>query len=284
MKLVTWNTQSCKGLDGKASPERIVEHARTLADFDVLCLQEVADHYTGLTGAFDADQPAAIAALLPGFHLFFGPSVDEFAPDGTRRRFGNLVATRLPVAQVQHHPLPFPADAGTESMPRMCTVVTVRDPKHGPVRIMSTHLEFYSPLQRLAQAHALRALHLEYAALAASPPKVVDDGSPTGPKQHTAEAILCGDFNAHERTAEYAVLTGLSERGTLWDAWRLVHADAPHDPTFCVHEQKYMPRPVTFDFVFVSDGLKDWVRRVEVDAATRASDHQPVVVELAAPG
>ena len=80
MKLVTWNTQSCKGLDGKASPERIVEHARTLADFDVLCLQEVADHYTGLTGAFDADQPAAIAALLPGFHLFFGPSVDEFAP------------------------------------------------------------------------------------------------------------------------------------------------------------------------------------------------------------
>jgi endonuclease/exonuclease/phosphatase family metal-dependent hydrolase len=132
MRLVTWNTQSCKGLDDSVSPGRIVEHARALADFDVLCLQEIADGYTDLTGKAEPDQPAAIAALLPGFRVFFGPAVDEFGRDGKRRRFGNLVATRLPVAQVQHHPLPFPPDPGTESMPRMCTVVTVLDPRLGP--------------------------------------------------------------------------------------------------------------------------------------------------------
>ena len=51
------------------------------------------------------------------------------------------------------------------------------------------------------------------------------------------------------------------------------------DP-FCVHAQKYLPAAVAFDFFFVTDGLRDRVRRVEVDGATRASDHQPVLLEL----
>jgi endonuclease/exonuclease/phosphatase family metal-dependent hydrolase len=259
MKLVTWNTQECKGIDGKVSCKRIVEGARKLADFDVLCLQEISD-------------PDQIEKLLPGFQVFFGAAQDTFE-DGKRQRFGNLVATRLQVAQVQHHALPFPADAGTESTPRMCTVVTVIDPRLGPVRIMTTHLEFYSKRQRLAQAHALRALHLEYFDQAQSPPE--------GAKQLTAEAILCGDFNSHPRTAEHAAVAETSERSTLWDSWNLMHGNQPHAPTFCVHEQKYLPQPVAFDFVFVTDGLKPHVRRLDVDEATQASDHQPVVLELA---
>ena len=42
MKLLTWNTQWCCGLDGVVSPQRIVDGARQLSDFDVLCLQEIA--------------------------------------------------------------------------------------------------------------------------------------------------------------------------------------------------------------------------------------------------
>jgi len=91
MKLVTWNTQWCCGLDGVVSPRRIVEQARCLADFDVLCLQEIAQGYDALAGA-PGDQPAQLAALLPGFALFFGAAVDEFGADGGRRRFGNLDA------------------------------------------------------------------------------------------------------------------------------------------------------------------------------------------------
>jgi endonuclease/exonuclease/phosphatase family metal-dependent hydrolase len=280
MKLVTWNTQSCKGIDGQVNCRRILEHARALADFDVLCLQEIAQHYPGLTGAVDADQPAAIAALLPGFHVFFGAAVDEFAREGSRRRFGNLVATRLPVAQVQHHVLPYPADPGEESMPRVCTVVTVLPPDGRPLRVMGTHLEFYSKLQRLSQARALRTLHLEYFEQAQSPPKPADDSEPGGPKRHTADAILCGDFNCGPGSPEHAAMTGTSGRSALWDCWPLLHGKAPYPPTFCVHEQKYLPRPVAFDFVFVSGGLKERVRRLEVDGATRASDHQPVLLEL----
>lgn len=53
-------------------------------------------------------------------------------------------------------------------------------------------------------------------------------------------------------------------------------------PTFCVHEQVYLPQPIACDFVFVSEGLRDRVAQVRVDSATRSSDHQPVMLALAA--
>ncbi|PZP65302.1 MAG: endonuclease, partial [Delftia acidovorans] len=51
MQILTWNTQWCLGLDGRTDPERIVAHALSMADIDVLCLQEIAVHYPGLQGA-----------------------------------------------------------------------------------------------------------------------------------------------------------------------------------------------------------------------------------------
>jgi endonuclease/exonuclease/phosphatase family metal-dependent hydrolase len=279
MKLVTWNTQWCCGLDGVVSPERIVQGARALADFDVLCLQEIAVNYPRLAGGAGHDQPGQLARLLPGYQLFHGAAVDEFE-GGERRRFGNLIATRLPVAQVQHHPLPYPADAGVRSMPRMCTVVTLQDPQLGWVRVMTTHLEYYSKVQRMAQACALRDLHLAYCAQAEAPPQESDDGSPFQSKAHTTQAILCGDFNLEPSEPEYAELTRASPQGTLWDSWRLLHGDAPHDPTFRLFDRRYGPEPVACDFVFVSDALQARVRTLAIDAATQASDHQPVMLEL----
>ena len=280
MNLVTWNTQWCCGLDGIVSPERIVRTARALADFDVLCLQEVAQGYDGLPGA-PGDQPAQLQALLPNFEVFFGAAVDEFAPDGRRMRFGNLIATRLPVAQVQHHALPWPADGGVRSMPRMCTVVTVRDPQLGALRVMTTHLEYYSEAQRMAQAKALRALHVEACAQAAAPPLVDPaDASPFGAKPHTPHAILCGDFNLPPGAPEHVAIQAPFGSSRLHDAWPLVHGTAPHAPTFRLFDRTYGPDPVACDFVFVSDALAPRVRRIEVDAQTQASDHQPVLILL----
>lgn len=274
MKLVTWNTQWCRGVDGVVSPQRIVAGARHLADFDVLCLQEIAVNYPGLPGNPGHDQPALLRELLPGFQLFFGAAVDEFA-GGERRQFGNLVATRLPVAQVQHHPLPYPADDDVPSMPRMCTVVTVQDPGLGPVRVMTTHLEYYSGPQRLAQARALRDLHLQACAHAAAPPRAAFDGSPFQAKVHTADAILCGDFNLAAADPDYPVLAD-----ELADAWRVLHGDVPQPPTFRVHESEDGKAPMACDLIFVSQGLKDRVRRIDIDGASQASDHQPVMVAL----
>lgn len=275
MKLVTWNTQWCCGTDGVVSPERIVDGARAMCDFDVLCLQEISANYPGLAGNPGHDQPALLRELLPGFQVFFGAAVDEFNADGQRRQFGNLVATRLPVAQVQHHALPWPADGGVRSMPRMVTVVTVKDPALGPVRVMTTHLEYYSKSQRMAQARALRDLHIQACGHAAAPPAPSDDGSPFETRLHTANAILCGDFNLGSGDPEYPVL---AER--LHDSWRLLHGELPQPPTFRVYDRTYGPEPVACDFVFVSDGLKDRVLRLDIDGITQVSDHQPVAVEL----
>lgn len=282
MKLVTWNTQWCCGLDGVVSPRRIVEEARALADFDVLCLQEVSQGFDGLRGK-PGDQPAQLAALLPAFQCFFGAATDEVGPDGRRQRFGNLVATRLPVARVQHHPLPWPADPSVESMPRMCTVVTVVSPLLGAVRVMTTHLEYYSAPQRLAQARALRALHDEACALAAAPPMASDEG-PFRSKVHTPLAVLCGDCNAGPADAAIAAIVsgdGPSATHAFRDAWPLVRGGEPHAPTFRLFDHTYGDNPESYDFVFVSAALAAFVRKIGVDLQTRASDHQPVVVEFA---
>ena len=60
-----------------------------------------------------------------------------------------------------------------------------------------------------------------------------------------------------------------------------MHGERPQPPTFCAHEL-YSPdsKPVACDFVFVSDELARRVSSVEVDSATRLSDHQPVVVTI----
>ena len=281
MNLVTWNTQWCCGLDGAVSPQRIVDGARALADFDVLCLQEIAQGYERVQGA-PGDQPAQIAAVLPGYQCFFGAAIDEFQRDGKRQRFGNLIATRLPVARVLHHALPWPADGGVRSMPRMVTVVTVIDPAIGPLRVMTTHLEYYSASQRLAQAQALRALHDEQCAMAAAPPEESDDGSPFQSKVHTPHAVLCGDFNAVASDAAVGAITASPSNSAhaFRDAWPLAHGNEPHAPTFRVFDRTYGPQPMACDFVFVSAGLAPRVRRVEVDLQTRASDHQPVLVEF----
>lgn len=289
MKLVTWNTQWCCGLDGVVSPQRIVDGARAMGDFDVLCLQEIASGFGAMAGS-PGDQPAELQALLPGFQLFFGAAVHDFdADDGRPMRFGNLIATRLPVAHVQHHVLPWPADPSVTSMPRMCTVVTLTSPELGPLRVMTTHLEYYSPAQRLAQARALRALHKEACEQAAAPP--VDDfpGSPFRPKRHTPQAILCGDFNTPASDPAYdaiqqpftdPALSAQAPALRFQDAWPLAHPERPHDPTFRLFDRTYGPDPMACDFVFVSDELAPRVRRVEVDLQTRASDHQPVLLEI----
>lgn len=282
MKLITWNVQWFCGLDELVSVERVLREARAMADFDVLCLQEVAVNYPLLAGDAGFDQVARLRELLPGFELFFGAAVDELGRNGQRQRFGNLIATRLPVAQVQHYPLPYPADGGVRSMPRICSSATVLTAL-GPVRVMTSHLEFYSCRQRMAQALALRDLHAQACSQAAQPPQADESGAPFQSKVHSAGAILCGDFNFETSNAEYACIQAppaAPDTSPLTDAWRLVHGDTPHAPTFRLFDRRYGPEPICCDFVFVSEDLTPRVKSLEVNTQTRASDHQPVLLEL----
>ena len=300
MKLITWNVQWFCGIDDVVSVERVVNEAQAFAGpggFDVICMQEVAVNYPGLPGGAAFDQPAALRELLPGYQVFFGAAVDEFTAAG-RQQFGNLIATRLPVLQMQHHALPYPADAtpgGVRSMPRMATCVTVQDPALGPLRLYSTHLEFYSRPQRMAQLEALRGLHAQACAQAAHPPAHDATGWPFQNKIHTTQAIFCGDWNFEPHSVEYerfqvpfspdagmnrSFVATNSVASRLMDAWPVVHSDSPHEPSFRLFDRRYGPVPITCDFAFVSEGLAPRVRQVVTQLETTASDHQPVLVEL----
>lgn len=282
MKILTWNVQWFKGLDEKVDITRVLLKAREIGNFDVLCLQEVAVNYPALSGDTPADQVEHVRALLPEFHVFFSPAVDELSDCGSyRQQFGNLIASRLPVLLVEHVllPHPIPVDqANVPSMRRVCLICTIQAP-WGPVRMMTTHLEYHNKAARVGQAQALRDIHLQSCALAVHPPEIID-GSPYQRKPHTMDAILCGDFNFEQVSAEHKTLTEPAGQGMFVNAWHVLYPNAPYPATFRIYDRTYGPEPVGCDFFFVSPTVATRVRSLSVDQQTQVSDHQPVLLEL----
>ncbi len=284
MKLITWNIQWCRGVDQKVDAARVVAHARKLADFDVLCLQEVADNFPHprLTGATDEDQFALLASLLPGYTAVPGIAVDHPGDDARRRRFGNMILTRLPVLQVFRHLLPYPADQDVSGMPRIA-VEAVVEGSFGPVRVVTTHLEYYSLKKRSAQVEALRALYAEGSGYARDPRSTGYDGGPYETLARPAATIITGDFNLEPDDPLHARMIAPFDDGTprLADAWELAHPGVPHPPTMNIFVKMKPDDPLLHcDFIFVSDDLRPRVRAVQVDIETQVSDHQPVILTL----
>lgn len=279
VKLITWNIQWCRGTDGLVDPERIARNAQALADFDVLCLQEVAIGFTGLGGSSGEDQMAALSAALPGWHGHFAPATDLADGRGGRRQFGNAIFSRLPVLQVYRHALPWPADPSVPSMARVALELVAQAP-FGPVRVTSTHLEYYSPTVRAAQIEGLRRLHQEACAHARAPRPSGDPGEPFDALPRPRSALICGDFNCTPDGPEHARMTAPfgGDPPSFVDAWEALHLDRPQPPTVGVHMDN-LPR-ATFDFVFLTDDLVPRLRSIAVDADVQASDHQPIVLEL----
>jgi endonuclease/exonuclease/phosphatase family metal-dependent hydrolase len=285
MKLITWNVQWCRGVDGRVDPARIVAAARALTDFDVLCLQEVADNFPDprLAGNTDADQFALIATLLPGYTPIPGIATDHPGEGGRRRRFGNMVLSRLPVRQAYRHLLPSPVDPGVNGMPRIAIEAVVGAP-FGDVRVITTHLEYYSAKQRSAQVEALRTIYAEGYGHARAGTIVDTSGGPFHTHLRPAATIVTGDFNLEPDDPLHARMGEPFSDGTppLVDAWEHAHPGTPHPATFKVYEKDLPGEPeLHCDFIFVSDGLKARVAAVRVDRATQAADHQPVILTLA---
>ena len=278
MNVITWNVQWCRGIDGAVDPARIARVARALADFDVLCLQEVAIGFAGLPGSRGEDQMSELSAALPGYLPLFGAATDLDDGSDGRSQFGNAIFTRLRVLQVFRHLLPWPADPAVQSMQRMALEAVVVS-SGGLVRVISTHLEYYSALQRAAQVDGLRRLHAEACAHAQAPRVNGEPGEPFEAQPRPASVILCGDFNFKPEDPEHARMTAPMESGAprFADTWQSAHPDRPHPPTVGVHDS--WPR-YCCDFAFATDDLADRVEDVTVDGATQASDHQPVLLRL----
>ncbi|MCU0818299.1 MAG: hypothetical protein MUF11_03205, partial [Beijerinckiaceae bacterium] len=73
----------------------IVAHARAMADFDVLCLQEVADNFPELNEAPEGNQFRRFAELLPGFQAIEGVALETRDAEGRPKRFGNCRSSRF---------------------------------------------------------------------------------------------------------------------------------------------------------------------------------------------
>ena len=284
MKLITWNVQWCRGVDTRVDPARIVAEVQRLGDFDVLCLQEIADNFPDprLAGSAGEDQFAVLPELLPGYTAVAGVATDHPGDDG-RRRFGNLILSRLPVRQVYRHLLPSPVDPGVDGMPRIAVEAVLAAP-FGDLRVITTHLEWYSRPQRSAQVEALRAIYAEGHGHARLGSVTDTTGSPFHTYARPAATVITGDFNLEYDDPLHQRMLAPFADGTppLANAWDLVNAGVAYPATFKVHE-KWVPGDPELhcDFIFVSAELRSRVRWVRSDRATQASDHQPVMIELA---
>lgn len=282
MRIVSWNIQWGRGADGRVDLQRTIGALRALGSLDVICLQEVAQGFPGLPGGDRGDDVALLTAAFPDHEAVYGAAVD--VPDGAggRARFGNLLLSRHPVGQVFRHLLPNPADPSVPGMQRIC-VEAVIDGAGGPVRVLTTHLEYYSAVQRRAQVDRLRELQREALGHARGPAATKESNPSFRPWPRPEGAVLCGDFNCEPGSAEHAALLARSgQDAAVWhDAWQLAHPGVAHAPSVGLHGAEWPDRPYCCDFFLVSDALAARVRDVSVCAATAASDHQPVVLQLA---
>jgi endonuclease/exonuclease/phosphatase family metal-dependent hydrolase len=278
MRLISWNIQCGKGCDGVVDLARIVSIARSMADADIFCFQEVSDGFANLDGGYD--QSAQLAALLPDHQPVFRAAVETIDDEGRSHRFGNMTLSRLPILQVASHLLPWPRTGVPRSMRRLALEVTVKA-AFAPIRIVNTHLEFHSVAQREAQIVRLLDLQEE-----ASTNPVQGDGrnvEPYGAQTLAASSVLCGDFNFDISDPQHAMLNTSSRAGLNYrDAWAICHGARPHAATCGIHDHVQWPNgPDCRDFVFVTEDIAVRVLRMEVEGMTCASDHQPVLIEIA---
>lgn len=277
IRIITWNIQWGLGIDGKVDLKRVVDEARTIADFDILCLQEVSDGFSDLKGNGGANQFAQFADLLPDHAAVDGAVLDIPGGAGKRKRFGNMILSRLPVLQVLRYTLPWEA-AATHNMPRGLLEATV-ETASGPLRVMTTHLEYSSDPLRQAQVDGIREAH-----------RTGYDRTVRrrrdGPGTYTflpvaASAVLTGDFNMRSEDETKKRISAPFDNGApiLVDAWQAAYGSKPHPPSFCLFDQTN-GSPHCCDFLFVTDDLASKVTRVEYDQKSQASDHQPVLIEL----
>lgn len=283
IRLITWNIRYGRGLDNRVDLDRTIAHLKAFSDFDILCLQEVASGYIDpeLKEADGTNQFDTMAQELPGYTPVNGFAVDHPGSGGASRRFGNMICSRFPVRQIYRHRLPWPAEPGIKSMPRMALEVLVETPL-GILSVITTHLGFYSANQRMAQIEYLRQIHQEtweHASLEGT----TAVGSPFAPYPKTAGTILAGDFNFSETAAErIQLLTPFSTAAPSFeDAWEIANPNKNHAPTMgCFDRERWPDGPFVSDYIFISQNLACYVRHVGVEEKSLASDHQALLLEL----
>ncbi len=247
LRIATYNIHAGTGADGVFDLDRQTTALRAL-DADVIGLQEVDVHWGARSG--DLDVAGELARRL-GMRVSFAPiySLDPVTAQGPRREYGVAVLSRFPVRAAANHEITRLSTQDEDPVPAPAPgfgEVTLKV-RGVPVQVFVTHLDYRAdPAVRVAQvADTRRIMAWERAA------------------RPGARQVLLGDFNAEPSAPEL---------GPLWRELRDAAAGAPG--TYPAAD------PVKrIDYVAVGRGVR--VRGVSVPEEAVASDHRPVVAELA---
>jgi endonuclease/exonuclease/phosphatase family metal-dependent hydrolase len=236
LRFATFNIRHGVGMDGVLDLERVAAVLEEIAA-DVLCLQEVDRNWGKRSG--HVDQAGWLAERL-GMHHVFAPNVeaDPVEPATERRQYGMATLSVYPIRSTVRTLLDRPLGGEQRGLLEVGIVVG-----GVPTRVLNTHLEFASPVERVVQAATIR------------------DAVRSGPDP----VVLLGDLNAQPESEEIGLVTQ-----DLVDAWRV--AGSGDGCTFDA-AAPFM----RIDYVLVSTEITVTSAAV---VPTDASDHLPVVVDL----
>ena len=237
LAVLTYNIHSGVGIDGVLDLDRVAD-VIAASGAELVALQEV-DRHRREQSAF-ADQPGHLAQRL-GLHLAYAACLDDppAHPGAPRAQYGTALLSTRPLEDVSMRLLPcFP---GSEQRALLEATVEVGGTR---LRVLGTHLQWDSEVERLAQARATTA---------------VLDERPT---------LLLGDLNTTPGSAAYEHVAT-----RLGDAWAVVGRG--EGITFDAEEP-----PRRIDYVWVGGGVGAVAAEV---IASPASDHAALLVTVEVP-
>ncbi|WP_435021215.1 endonuclease/exonuclease/phosphatase family protein [Tundrisphaera sp. TA3] len=245
IRLATFNIHHAEGKDGVLDLDRV---AGVVRGADIVAFQEV-DVRFGERSKFE-DQAERLGKALGGNVTFGGNLI---VGDG---RYGVALVSRFPIVSSRNHPLP--RSAGREQAEPRGLLESLLDVNGVKLRVFVTHLAHDSKEDRQLQIDAVRSI------VAAEP----------GP------AILMGDLNLRPESPDYARLIAPAPGKTnpvFVDAW----ARAGEGPGATLGLGGKNPGRI--DYILATPDIGEGFAKARVDTTARASDHQPVFVELTLP-
>jgi len=238
--VLSYNIRHGQGMDQKINLERIAAVIRSVSP-DAVGVQEV-DRKTRRSGGIDQ---AEELSRLTGLKMVFGRTMDF---EGGQ--YGNMILTRLPIAQSENHPLSYSPGREPRAVleVKLAATSSSSKPPSGRFSFLATHFDYsQDSTDRLAAVEAIEKL------LAAKPDQPV---------------LLAGDLNS---------TTGSPALKALGRIWRIAGA-TQRLPTVPVEKPN---RQIDFILFHPADRWK--VVEVRVLEEAMASDHRPIlaVLELA---